>query len=181
MRRFIRENRRMLILAAVALMAGMVIGVFLGLNMPREDDAATVGRLGVRSVLPGMELERRITYTRCAHETVKQLDPAAFIGYTREELAAFYSGDAVVRFDEEGVVILHTVAGCCPEHVILHLGTDEFTVSRTDPESFSESLLHTLPLDEAVSLTAEERAALAEGLVFDTLGEIDAYLESMES
>ena len=181
MRQFLRENRRMLVLAAVALIAGLVVGVFVGLNLPKEEDAAAAGRLGTRSVLPGTEIERQTAYTRCGHRQVEPIDPACFVGYTEEELAAFYRGDRISAFDGKRVVIDRTVEGCCPEHVILRLVNGAFTVGQTDPVTLTEQILHTLPLEETVTMTNEERSALTEGLVFDSLSDIDAYLESMES
>ena len=182
MRAFWDENKYLLLVAALALIAGMTIGFAIGIAVEPSQDSSETGSIGVISVLPETRIERVATFTRCEHTVRLPVETNAFIGYTREELAAFYADYEIERFDREQVVATQRVNGCCPKHLLLREdGDGAVCIYRTEDAFFSEELVRVLPFEALASLPEDTRASLREGLVFDTFHDIDAYLENIES
>ncbi len=179
----IMANKRLVLTAAIALVAGCALGILVGLAIrTSEPEAEQTGRIGIQAVLPTTALERRIEFAKCGHTEHIPLLNEAFIGYTQEELQAFYKTCRVTEFTREQVVIQQTLDTCCPEHVLLRARQDgTLCVFQTDSEFYIEQLIRVLPVDARADLAEEERKRLEEGIVFDTLGDVDAYLEGMES
>ena len=182
-KQFWKTNKQLLLLAIVGVAAGLTAGVAIGMSIdPGRLSAKAAGNVGTAAVLPDTRIERVVTFTRCAHTLTLPVETNAFIGYTREELADFYADYEVARFDGERVTVSQRVTGCCPKHLLLREdGDGALSVYRTDEEFFSEQLVRSLPVTGFASLTEQERAALKAGVVFDSAGEIDAYIESVDS
>lgn len=182
MREFWEANKYLLLVAVLALIAGTAIGLTIGLAVESPAESSETGSIGVASVLPDTRIERVVTFTRCAHTMTVSVESNGFVGYTKEELAAFYADYEIERFDRELVTITQLVDGCCPEHLLLREdGDDALCVYRTDATFFSEELMRALPFDRLSALPEETRTSLREGIVFDSLPDIDAYLEGIES
>ena len=171
----------MLTVALAALLAGIVIGIYIGLAMEPGEATAT-GLTGLRSVLPDTQMHREIRFTLCEHCLEETVDTAGFIGYTEKELKAFYGGNAEVAFSGNGVCIRQTVEGCCPAHYLLsENAVGQLCVYMTDPETLHKDLVRVLTGYTRGDLNDAAPDSLDKGLVFATLGEIDGFLESMES
>lgn len=182
MRAFWKANKYLLLVAALALIAGIAIGLAVGLAIEPVDESAETGSIGTASILPDTAIERVVTFTRCEHTLCLPVESAGFVGYTQEELSAFYADYEIERFDRERVTLAQRIDGCCPEHLLLREdGDGAVCIYRTDATVFAEELMHALPFEGLSALPEETRTSLREGIVFATLGDIDAYLESMES
>ena len=182
MRGFWEENKYLLLVAVLALVAGTVMGMAIGLSIAQPEESAQTGAIGTASVLPDTRIIRNVTFTRCEHTLSMPVEAAGFVGYTREELAAFYADYEVMEFSGERVTIRQQVTGCCPEHLLLREDGDEvLSVYRMDETYFSEELQRVLPFAALSSLPEETRQNLRAGIVFATLRDIDAYLEGIES
>lgn len=181
LRGFMKSNWRLILLAVTALVTGLAIGMLLGLNLG-EENVTAVGATGLKSVLPTTRICKETYFTKCTHRLDELVDPKGFIGYTEEEMRAFYGDNAVKRFTTEEVVVTQTVDGCCPAHYLLkHNPSGELCVYMTDPVTYGQNLVKVLPGYSREELTQSLAAPLAEGVVFATLSEIDGYLENMES
>lgn len=182
MRAFWKANKLLLLAVVLAMIAGAAIGLAVGLAIEPADESAETGSIGTASVLPDTRIERVVTFTRCDHALRVAVESGGFIGYTREELAAFYADYEIERFDRERVTLTQRIDGCCPEHLLLREdGDGAICVYRTDGTVFTEELVHAVPFEGLSALPEEVRTSLREGIVFATLGDVDAYLESMES
>lgn len=176
MKEFFIRNYRTLLVAVAAVMAGVGIGVLIGRRTTSADAKRTEDRIGDTT-----RMERVIHFETCAHETGVPMDPAAYYGYTRDNLAAHYPMASIISFSAEEVRLLQAVPGYCPRHYILRLRDDGMLgVMRTDEAFLTEELVTLVP-DETAQLLPNERKHLEEGLPFDTLSEIDTYLESIGS
>lgn len=176
MKAFVKENRRLLLIGLLALLAGTAIGLLIGLSVGKTQEDAQEARIG-----DGTRMIRAVHFDACAHETDIVMDASAYIGYTRAELAAHFPDASIIRFGEGEVRLMQVNTGYCPKHYILRLRDDgRLGVMRTDEALFTEELV-TLVADEAVMLLPSERNSLESGLPFNSLSEIDAYLESMGS
>lgn len=179
----ILKNKGLILVSLIALAAGCALGVLVGLAIQAEEpETEPAGRIGVAAILPTTRMERRIAFQKCGHAKTDVLDAAAFVGYTKEELASFYQMCEVEAFSGERVVLTQRLDACCPDHVLLKARSDgTLSVYQTDAEFFIEQLIRVLTLDPEATIAADELSALQSGMVFDTLSDVDAYLESLES
>ena len=180
-----RRSWRRFLLPLAALVVGFGLGVGVGVWVAPGAGEALLRETAVSgpaSVLPDTVMQREYRFSRCAHSVSTAIDTSAFIGYTTEELERFDSPDEV-RFPAGGAVtIVHSVDGCCPMHYLLRLDeASRLCVYHTDAALFTTELIQQLAFDSQGECSADDAANLAHGVVFDTLAEIDAYLESMES
>lgn len=182
---FLRENRRILVCTALALCAGVLLGLALRLPAAAAEpspEAEQVGSIGEASILPTTAVERQVCYLAC-HHTVEQVmgDTSPLIGMTRQELAAAYPDAAITSFTAERVRLVLSVDGYCPAHLLLRADAQgTLAVWRMQEDALEMQPVLTL----AATLDAfdgETAAALSEGVLFDSMDEINAYLESMES
>ncbi len=182
MLQFFRENYRIILLTILALIAGTVIGLFIGLTIAEPDEpVAETGNTGVVSLLPGAVIEKYVRFESCGHTLCIPVESNPFVGYTEEELAAFYEDGTIDVFRSDYAAISFVHDGYCPEHYVLGLMDGLLCVYRTSAETFAREVVSVIQSVSVSEFTEEERAALTEGIAFDTLGEIDAYLENAES
>lgn len=180
-----RMNWRRMLLPAAALVVGFGLGIAAGLILAKENENALLKEVavsGTPSVLPDTVMRRQYRFALCEHIITASIDTNAFVGYTKKELERFYSPDEV-RFDgDSSVIVTHQVDGCCPMHYLLRADeTGRLCVYRTDADLFTTELMQRLSIDGEESPYGDDHANLQQGMVFDTLAEIDAYLESLES
>ena len=179
----VKRNGRLILTAAIGLVAGGALGVFVGFALQNSDEeAAPTGHIGTKAILPTTHVERQVQFEKCGHTRSVLLDTNAFIGYTEQELADFYEACTVAAFSSERVTLTQELDACCPAHVLLQArGDGTACVYQTDAEFFIEQLVRVVALDVDRNMTPDEKEKLSQGVVFDTLADVDAYLESLES
>ena len=100
---------------------------------------------------------------------------------TRRELAQAYPEAAITTFTSERVRLVVSAEGYCPAHLLLMADAKgALAVYQMQEDTLQMEAVLALPL-AADAFDAETAAALAAGVPFDTMDEINAYLESMES
>lgn len=137
------------------------------------DSAAQVAQMGEATLSPTAKVLWRC-HMACGH-TVEREDAQPAIGKTKAELEAAYGPGSVESFSPEGAVISQAFDYFCPEHYVLKLENGALTVRKTNEELQEETLL---ALD--VALPADAAAECAQGLPFDSLEDINVYLEGLE-
>ena len=182
---FLKENRRILLCTALALVAGTLLGGALSLPRAAQqqtEPAEQAGRIGEASILPATAIERQICYLACGHLTEGPLpDADALVGMTRRELAQAYPEAAITTFTSERCAWSSAPRGtarrtCCSWR----------TPRARSPSTRCRRIrckwrpCWRCRLRRTRS-TRKRAAALAAGVPFDTMDEINAYLESMES
>ena len=174
MKAFFKENGRLLLAALCALIAGLSLGfAFFGRNgsAPAEEVRITGDTL----------MERVVVFGACSHETRILMDRTAYEGYTREEVQKQFPSASIAEFTAARVTIIQSVDAYCPEHYLLKLQEDgTLAVTHTDTQFFTEEVVAVLR-DENDVLSRPGYEALKDGVAFDSLAEIDAYLESLGS
>lgn len=138
------------------------------------DDAAQVSQMGEETVSPDATVIWRYQMA-CGH-TVEVKDPQPAVGKTRAELEEAYGAGAVESFSPEAVALRLKMDLFCPEHYVLKLENGTLTVRKTDEQLIEQ----VLPLTLDVTLPADAAAECAEGLPFDSLEDINIYLEGLE-
>lgn len=110
----------------------------------------------------------------CGH-IVELTDAQPVIGKTRLELEKDYGAGSVEAFSPEAVTLCLQSESFCPAHYVLWLENEILTVRKTD-EKLAVEVLMTLD----VKLPADAAAECAEGLPFDSMEDINIYLEGIE-
>ena len=176
---------------AAALGVGIVIGstALFGnapesatIPAPIESDAPSeaAGKIGIVSILPTTKVEWKYRFTECGHELTAS-GGEDIIGYTLSDIAETYPDSRVTEMSAEYTAIERIISEYCPEHyVLVWTGEETLSVFQTDAESLAVQELMELPLDrEAIDDSLLE--PLRDGLAFDSLMDINEYLEDAES
>lgn len=175
-----REYRRMAACCLVSLAIGLSAG-YGASHMPQEEASVAAGSIGEACILPDTRLRMEVRYTECGHTEYRSLDKPEWIGKTRAELIALSPGDSIAVFSTNEVCLVRVVNACCSGHLQLKTdGNGQLCVYRTDTATLRDELILTLPARVA-DMDAIAREDLKSGLAFDSLEEINQYLESMES
>lgn len=179
----IAKNKSLVLSAVAGLVAGCVLGVLIGLAVrAAEPEAEMTGHMGIQSVLPITRMQRQVTFAKCGHVKSVTLLNEAFVGYSKEELQAFYKNCEITEFTREQVVISQRLDTCCPEHVLLRArGDGTLCVYQPDDEFYIEQLIRVLPAGLEEELDENERKKLQSGIVFNQLSDVDTYLENLDS
>ncbi len=181
---FFRENARLLICTALAFVAGMLAGASLRIAAEERKaagESAETGVIGLVSVLPSTGITLETCFAVCGHTVSRELDNASYVGFSEAEMAEHFFGADFTEFSSKRVVMRRSQPGCCPEHVLLKSAADgTLRVYQTEADTFRQRELQ--HLGETPALLDESVAAeLAAGVAFDSIDEINAYLESVES
>jgi len=124
------------------------------------------------------EVEWLVRFTKCGHETA--IEPAGGVaGKTRKEIATAYPDYAIEIFDTAYVRIVKSAESYCPAHYTLSMGEDALVITKTDVDTLAPKEVMRIIADTSL-LDEEALAALAAGVTFDSLEDINAYLEGAE-
>jgi hypothetical protein len=193
---FIRRNGAAVVCCVAALCCGFVLGL---LSSPREkapseisaseepsaahmneQPAENVIKSGDSAILPTTQVVWIDYYQKCEHEYVNSKTDN-IVGMTGPELENKYPDYAVTQMTPEFVRLVRNVDGYCPSHYLLKIGgTDSLCVMRTDPVTLTLTQEKELLIDlDAFEAGVQEQ--LKEGIVFNSMEEINAFIEDIES
>ncbi|MBO4848000.1 MAG: hypothetical protein J5586_02495 [Clostridia bacterium] len=124
---------------------------------------------------PAASVEWRTCCLKCGHEYTS-FDGSDVIGLTRDELHRRFPEWDIVVFTREKAVLERKAECWCPDHYLLFLTDRTLTVSSAaEPDLV---ILPIIELDKEEYLFDDEaERALREGLAFDTLRELDGFLD----
>ena len=140
----------------------------------QEPQAEQVAQMGEETVSPDARVLWRY-HMACGH-VVEREDAQPAIGKTKAELEAAYGVDSVSSFGNAAVVMELESPLCCPDHYLLKLEEGVLTVRKTG-DDLQEEILLTLD----VTLPPDAAAECEQGLCFDSLEDINVYLEGLDS
>ena len=140
----------------------------------QEPQTEQVAQMGEETVSPSAKVLWRY-HMACGH-VVEREDAQPAIGKTQAELEAAYGPGSVVSFAADAVVLELESAAYCPDHYVLKLEDGALTVRKTGDDLQEEILLN---LD--VTLPPDAAAECEKGLCFDSLEDINVYLEGLDS
>lgn len=187
--RFLTRHASSAMAALVALCLGILIGSTAlapgrQAQVPAPSDLAeeaeSAGNIGIVSILPDTEVVWKYRFTQCGHERIAK-SGADITGYTLPDIIAAYPDCRVTEMSAEHTAIERMLNEYCPEHYLL-IWTEENTLSvfHTGEETMHNEELMQLAVDPA-SLDSALLEPLRSGIAFDSLEEINAYLEDAES
>lgn len=180
MKKFILENYRLLLSIFFAVVAGTCLGIAIGRGMAAKGDADSSSKSDI-AIASDTMMARIVHFDACEHELQVDMDQRAYLGFTRDELSRQFPDASIVDFGASQITLLQVKHGYCPAHYVLRLREDgTLGVMQTDSQYFTEELVALLP-DESADFAPSEKVHLQTGIAFETLSEIDAYLESVGS
>lgn len=175
------ENRRLLAATGLAIIAGIMIGIAAVTKTMEQEEGVAVNAFELVSVGAGTAISTRISFTGCRHLTEQTIQPAPYIGFTKEALTEAFPLFTIARFSSEEILLERVIAGCCEKHYLLKLiGTDNVAIQRFNTENQAMDNRVTVHINRDV-LDVSTQLELDQGVVFDTMDEVNAYLESIES
>ena len=174
-----------LVAAAVLLIIGLyprdAIAPDLSNTAPPENAADAAGTQPSIRVEAGCELVQQMKYSRCDHKVERRTPlPQELAGKTLKEVEAAYEGWQVTEFLPKRVTMARLLPLYCANHVVLMpdetgvLGV--FENKYGDAMAFVQSLQTSL---DALPESIQEEVRLGKG--FDTLKDLEQWLENMES
>jgi hypothetical protein len=193
---FIRRNGAAVVCCIAALCCGFGLGLLLTPSEKAppeisaseeplaehmsEQPAENVIKTGDSAILPTTDVVWIDYYLKCGHEYVNSKTDN-IIGMTGPELENKYPDYAVTQMSLESVRLVREIDGYCPSHYLLKIGGDDsLLVMRTDPETLTLKQEKEFSIDlDALGAGVQEQ--LKEGIVFDTMDEINAFIEDAES
>ena len=163
---------------AVLLCVSMLPGVR---GTAPDTDAAQAGSDAASTLAADCQLVQHLTYTACGHSlTRRQNLPAELAGKNRGDLEAAYDRWQITAYAAHQVEMAQALDMFCPQHVILM--PDDSGMLCVFENRYGDALalvreLH-LPLSDLPDAYQE---LLRPGKGFDTLDELELWLESIDS
>ena len=186
MKRIWRENWRLVLCTVLALIAGILMGMTIGLSMASKQaaeatESVEAGNVGRERILPSTGILLHAVFSGCGHEKTILLDNTPYIGMSELELGRSLTDETIESFSAERVYLHAQREGYCPDHLVLKAEEGMLCVYRTKQSTLEKELMYRLTVPEGQRPFPQEDALREEGLVFNSLSEINAYLESAES
>ena len=126
------------------------------------------------------KVEWKLRFNGCGHYiTLKSQGDIA--GMDKEEAKAAYSDYSAELFTSAYISLVKDSDGCCPEHYVMLSGADGDTLEVYKRNTQTLENEHITSIDISPDRFAEDAATLqAGGMLFNTLQEINEYIESEE-
>lgn len=152
-------------------------------EQPMPNESASVKTVSTDrriTALKSTKVEWKLRFDGCGHYiTLKS--QGDITGMDKEEAKAAYSDYSAELFTSAYVSLVKDSGGCCPEHYVMLSGEDgdKLEVYRRNKQTLENE--HITSIDISPDRFAEDAAALqAGGMLFNTLQEINEYIESVE-
>ncbi len=183
---FIRKNMKTILFCVLGLCAGVLAGVLWRASpetaqMPAETETQPVGQVGQARILPDTEVHISNRFSLCGHSIETDEIGGELVGCTTADILSKWPQAHVKELTGERASIERELEGCCPLHYMLtDAGDGMLEVTQTEPETYRTRMVMRIRT-EPEQFIQEEREQLRKGIVFDSLEQINAYLESLES
>lgn len=186
MKQWITQNGKMLLAAGLALVIGLGGGLLLkdvlwAGGQAEAPSAEPVGQIGKPGILPQTPVTTRYMFLLCGHSRERDDTGGEYTGCTQEEIYARYPDARVIKLDSAGAVIERELERYCPAHFQIFMDAEgRIHINHTNDEDYMQDIQQTLSYDSS-GLEQAVKAELEEGIVLDSLEEINSYFESVES
>ena len=148
---------------------------------PPPGDAAQVDSAAGETLLADCQVIQHMTYTPCGHAlTRRQPLPPELVGKGRADVEASYDLWQITGFSAAELEMEQTLPIHCPEHQVLM--PDASGLLCVFENRYGDALALTRALDTPLSSFPEEvQEELRSGKGFDSLEELERWLETAES
>ena len=145
------------------------------IQLPEDDPASLVVPSEVLE--EGAQVVIRYHHTACNHIYEEKLDPAETRGMSKSDLIIRYSNMELQEFSTSGAVLTCTLSSYCPEHYLVKLNGTKLCIYRTRVGTEEQILVKELNVDTSGMDTTD----FQEGVLFDSMEDIESFLENLES
>jgi hypothetical protein len=119
-------------------------------------------------------------YKGCGHTAVERQDiPEQLAGLREEELLEHYPGWEGEKFQGDEIVLFRLVEGACPGHYVLRMLSGYVAIYMT-VEKGEETLVEVTDIPVSI-LRLKDQQRLREGIMLDSMEEVNQYLEDLGS
>ncbi len=132
--------------------------------------AAEPERLGVEG-----KVYLQVNYTKCGHMVETDVTDKKYVGMTREELENQFANAELTEFSKDKAVFLVETPSVCTLHYIVKYENGMLNIYQPQENQAEPTLYKSIEMD------AVNDAALEEGVIFDSLEQVESYLENIES
>ncbi|MEG1560591.1 MAG: hypothetical protein RRY79_01670 [Clostridia bacterium] len=177
----LNEFKKMRVLMILGFVITLFVGFLIGaIVFDRQDgDALNVSKAGELSVLPTTNVEWEFKFI-CGH-IEKQTGRRDITGLTKSEILKLYENADITFMDKDNVKISVYSEEYCEQHYLLVLMEgDMLAVMHTNIDTLRSEQLAVIPINTE-GIDEGTLTELAAGKLFDSLSEIDAFIEGIDS
>lgn len=180
MRYRLASLRRAVILTRVLGVLLVVLCVIIGTMRETSDGAQQTAQEDLR-VQQGCVILQETTYARCGHKVVTRAHAQSHqVGMTRKALEETLGEYRMLSFMPMEITLSRQIALHCPAHYVVM--PDVSGVLGIFQNSFGDALAFVRTLDVPMSdFDQTEQEALLQGRAFDSLADIEQWLEALGS
>lgn len=138
---------------------------------PNEQPAvAEPERLGIDG-----KVYLQVKYTKCGHTVETDVTDKAYVGMTQEELENQFSNAELQAFSKDKVVFVVETPSVCTLHYIVKYEEGKLNIYQPQGDEQEPKLYKSIEMETAGD------PGLEDGIVFDSLEQVESYLENLES
>jgi hypothetical protein len=119
-------------------------------------------------------------YSQCGHTVVERREiPAPMVGLSEDSILEHYPGWEVEKFEADEIALYRQVAGACPGHFILKEENGYIAIYET-VDGGRELLIDITDIPVSI-LRLRDQQRLRQGMLLDSMEEVNRYLEDLGS
>ena len=119
-------------------------------------------------------------YKGCGHTAVERRDiPEQLAGLGEKELMEHYPDWEAEKFQSDEIILFKKVEGACPGHYVLRMLSGYVAIYMT-AENGEETLVEVTDIPVSI-LRLRDQQRLREGILLDSMDEVNQYLEDLGS
>ena len=117
----------------------------------------------------------QVHYTKCGHTVETDVTDKEYIGMAKQDIADEFSNAELQSFSKDKAVLVVETPSICTLHFIVKYEEGKLNIYQPQGEDAQPKLYKSIEMDTI------DDAALEEGVVFDSLEQVESYLENLES
>lgn len=117
----------------------------------------------------------QVHYTKCGHTVETDITDQEYIGMTKQDIADEFSNAKLQSFSKDKAVLVVETPSICTLHFIVKYEEGKLNIYQPQGEDAQPKLYKSIEMDTIAD------PALEEGVVFDSLEQVESYLENLES
>lgn len=117
----------------------------------------------------------QVHYTKCGHTVETDVTDKEYIGMTKQDIEDEFSNAELQSFSKDKAVLVVETPSICTLHFIVKYEEGKLNIYQPQGEDARPKLYKSIEMDTIAD------PALEEGVVFDSLEQVESYLENLES
>ena len=117
----------------------------------------------------------QVHYTKCGHTVETDVTDKEYIGMTKQDIEDEFSNAKLQSFSKDKAVLVVETPSICTLHFIVKYEEGKLNIYQPQGEDARPKLYKSIEMDTIAD------PALEEGVVFDSLEQVESYLENLES